>query len=294
MASSDALPIPRKNVAYRVIFPIFKNDGTLITGASGLDSEVSKDQGTFADCTNEATEIATSSGMYYLDLTATEMNADCVALIVKSSTTGALTQPIVLYPEEAGDIRVNITAVLGSAIASINEFKADVSALASQASVNLIKAVTDLFHFTGASGSEKVNSYDSDVLAALAGLSAGDVTVISPVDAADSTITIYRGDDYKAAESRRLSWTSSAWTAYNITGATILFSARYKRATGALFTKAGTVLDATTIAVELTNAETLALGLEGTTFAFDVQATLTNSDVVTLAWGDMFITPDVR
>lgn len=132
------------------------------------------------------------------------------------------------------------------------------------------------------------------ISAAIIGLSAGDVTVISPVDAADSTITIYRGDDYKAAESRRLSWTSSAWTAYNITGATILFSARYKRATGALFTKAGTVLDATTVAVELTNAETLALGLEGTTFAFDVQATLTNSDVVTLAWGDMFITPDVR
>ena len=83
MAASDATPIPIKNQAYRVTFPIFDNDGDLVTGAAGLDSEVSKDQGTFADCTNEATEIATSSGMYYLDLTATEMNADTVAIKVR-------------------------------------------------------------------------------------------------------------------------------------------------------------------------------------------------------------------
>lgn len=109
MASSDAKPIPQKNVAYRVTFPILDADGDLVTGAAALDSEVSKDGGTFADCTNEATEIATSSGMYYLDLTSAEMNADTVAVIVKTSTTGAKTTPIVMYPEEAGDIRVNAT-----------------------------------------------------------------------------------------------------------------------------------------------------------------------------------------
>jgi uncharacterized protein YjbJ (UPF0337 family) len=108
VASSDALPIPRKNVAYRVVFPILDADGDLVTGAAGLDSEVSKDQGTFADCTNEATEIATSSGMYYLDLTSTEMNADCVAVIVKTSTSGAKTTPMVFYPLEDGDWRVNV------------------------------------------------------------------------------------------------------------------------------------------------------------------------------------------
>lgn len=109
MASTDAKPIPQKNVAYRVTFPIFDADGDLVTGATGLDSEVSKDGGAFADCTNEATEIATASGMYYLDLTSTEMNADTVAVIVKTSSSGAKTTPIVMYPEEAGDIRVNVT-----------------------------------------------------------------------------------------------------------------------------------------------------------------------------------------
>ncbi len=115
MASTDAKPVPQKNVAYRVTFPILDADGDLVTGATGLDSEVSKDAGAFADCTNEATEISASSGVYYLDLTSTEMNADTVAVIIKTSSSGAKTTTIVMYPEEAGDIRVNVTAYGGTA-----------------------------------------------------------------------------------------------------------------------------------------------------------------------------------
>lgn len=109
MASSDARPVPRKNTAFRVTFPIFNEDGDLLTGATGLDSERSLDGGTFADCTNEATEIAASSGVYYLDLTASEMNADTVAIMIKSSSVGAKTTVLVLYPEEAGDTRLSST-----------------------------------------------------------------------------------------------------------------------------------------------------------------------------------------
>jgi len=116
MASSDSMPVPKKNTAYRVVFPLFDADGDLVTGATSLDSEVSKDQGTFTDCTNEATEIATSSGMYYLDLTSTEMNADCVTIIVKSAD--AKTTPIVLYPQEGGDIRCDVTTWLGVTVAT--------------------------------------------------------------------------------------------------------------------------------------------------------------------------------
>lgn len=115
MAATDARPIPIKNTAFRAVFPILDADGDLVTGATGLDSEVSKDQGTFADCTNEATEIATSSGMYYLDLTSTEMNADCVAIIVKTTSSGAKTTVLVMYPEETGDINVDVTAYGGTA-----------------------------------------------------------------------------------------------------------------------------------------------------------------------------------
>ena len=100
-------------MAYRITFPILDADGDLVSGATGLDSEVSKDGGTFADATNEATEIATSSGVYYLDLTSTEMNADTVAVIVKTTSSGAKTTTLVIYPLKDGDIIVNMTQVGG-------------------------------------------------------------------------------------------------------------------------------------------------------------------------------------
>lgn len=115
MAATDARPVPRKNVAFRATFPIYDADGDLVTGATGLDSEVSIDGGTFADATNEATEIATSSGIYYLDLTSGEMNGDTVAVIVKTSSSGAKTTVLVFYPEESGDYRADVTHFGGTA-----------------------------------------------------------------------------------------------------------------------------------------------------------------------------------
>ena len=121
MASGDAKPFPIKNTAYRVTFPILDADGDLVSGAADLDSQVSKDGGTFAACTSEATEIATASGMYYLDLTSTEINADTVAIIVKTSTAGAKTTPIVMYPVEDADIPVNVKVMAASVIDSIHD-----------------------------------------------------------------------------------------------------------------------------------------------------------------------------
>lgn len=120
MAASDARPIPKKNTAYRLYAPLWDADGDLVTGAAALDSEVSIDGGTFADCTNEATEIATASGVYFLDLTAAEMNGDAICVIIKTGTAGAKTTPIILYPEEAGDIRVDVTMISGDATAADN------------------------------------------------------------------------------------------------------------------------------------------------------------------------------
>lgn len=144
MAASDARPIPRKNVAYRVTFPILDADGDLVTGATGLDSEVSKDGGAFADCTNEATEIATSSGMYFLDLTATEMNADTVAIIVKTTSAGAKTTPIVMYPEEAGDVRADVVQWNGSTVAAL---ATDIRSAVGLAAANLDTQLTTIDDF---------------------------------------------------------------------------------------------------------------------------------------------------
>lgn len=118
MASTDARPVPIKNTAFRAYFDLRLNTGALNSGAAGLDSEVSKDGGTITDCTNEATEIATSSGHYFLDLTSTEMNADSVVVQIKSSTTNAVTRTLIIYPNEAGDIDVDVTSWNGTAVAS--------------------------------------------------------------------------------------------------------------------------------------------------------------------------------
>jgi hypothetical protein len=91
----------RKNDAsgFTMVFPLFDADGDLVTGGAGdtPDSEVSKDGGTFTDCTNEFTELATSSGMYQLVLTQAEINADRVAVISKTATATTKTAPNVIY-----------------------------------------------------------------------------------------------------------------------------------------------------------------------------------------------------
>jgi len=113
MAASDAIPVPRKNADYRFYFAIRKpSDSTLITTWAGMDSEVSKDGGAYADCTNEATEVGTS-GTGYIDLTASEMNADCVMLKVTVTNTGSVPLVFVLYPEEVGDYRANAAQIGG-------------------------------------------------------------------------------------------------------------------------------------------------------------------------------------
>lgn len=113
-SASDAHPFPIYNARYRVIFPLLDADGDLVTGASTPDSEISQDCGTFADATNEMTEIATSSGMYYLDLIATEMDTKSTAIIAKSATAGMKTTPLVLYPVRLPVIRTG-TAQAGGA-----------------------------------------------------------------------------------------------------------------------------------------------------------------------------------
>lgn len=146
MASGDATAFPVKNQAYRVTFPILDADGDLVTGATSPDSEVSKDGGTFADCTNEATEIATNSGVYYLDLTSTEMNADTVAIIVKSGT--GKTTTIVLYPGGANQVA---DALL----------KRDMSALTSEAARSPLNALRFLRNkWTISSGTLSVKKED--------------------------------------------------------------------------------------------------------------------------------------
>lgn len=77
----------------RVVVPIFDADGDLVAGAAGLSATLSKDQGTPAATTNTPVEIGSSFGFYYVDLTDSECQAKSVALLVKTTTTGAKSTP---------------------------------------------------------------------------------------------------------------------------------------------------------------------------------------------------------
>ncbi len=104
--------VRQKNIATRIVFPIVDADGDTVTGAAGLDSEIDEfadgsNPSGFADCTNEATEIGTT-GIYYLSLTSGELNQDYVAIQIKTTTSGAKTQHI-LIRTIAGDPKAAAT-----------------------------------------------------------------------------------------------------------------------------------------------------------------------------------------
>lgn len=86
----------KKNAATKIVFPIYDNDGDLVTAAAALDTEYSLDGGAFGDCASEATEIG-ATGIYYLNVAAGETNGDVACFQVKTSTANAKTSVLVFY-----------------------------------------------------------------------------------------------------------------------------------------------------------------------------------------------------
>lgn len=95
MSYAGGYPV-KKNTEFLLVFPIYDNDGDLISGALDLDSEISKNGEAFIDCTNEAVEIGTS-GVYKLTLTAAEMNCDVAVVITKTTSEDAKTTQTTIY-----------------------------------------------------------------------------------------------------------------------------------------------------------------------------------------------------
>jgi hypothetical protein len=110
--------VRQKNVSTYVVFPIMKNDGTLITSAAGLDAEIdtfsdSAAPDGFTNCSNATTEIG-STGQYYILLSASEMNADYIIIQIKSSTTGAVTQTLLIRTMLGDPLNMAITTSGGT------------------------------------------------------------------------------------------------------------------------------------------------------------------------------------
>lgn len=167
-----ALEIVRqKNVATYISFPIVNASGDSVTGATGLDSEKStwadgSAPGSFSDCTNEATEIGTN-GVYYLSLTQTEMNNDYIQIQVKTTSTGAKTQFILIRTMVGAPTAVATTTTAGNTIdvASTGEVGLDFSnvknATGSTTLSNItIPTVTDVTNAVGVKTGTGANQLD--------------------------------------------------------------------------------------------------------------------------------------
>lgn len=115
MTAAWGRPIPIKNTAYRLYFAAWLTDGTLNTGWTGAATQLNKDNAGFVDATNEATQTGTS-GTGYIDIESGEMNYDCVVVKTTFTDTDAMPVITVLYPEEVGDINVDVTAYNGGAV----------------------------------------------------------------------------------------------------------------------------------------------------------------------------------
>jgi hypothetical protein len=116
---NNALPYPIYGAPFTIIYPFRDADGDLVSAATTPDAEISKNGDTFADCTNESTEIATNSGVWYLSLTGTELTCDVAAIQAKSATAGMKTTVAVLYPRKLVTSRSGTSASGGVATSTI-------------------------------------------------------------------------------------------------------------------------------------------------------------------------------
>ena len=174
-----------KNVATRIVFPLLDANGDFKSGAGSLDSEMTyfadgSNPGSFADCTNEATEIC-STGVYYLNLTQAEMNHDYI--IVQIKATDVKTQAILITT------KLPATLAAGVSVASIGAGVITSSAIATDAITSTglaTSAVTEIVNAIKAIVVESQGSYTlqqvlSAIFAVACGVSAdGGLTFKSP------------------------------------------------------------------------------------------------------------------
>mgnify|MGYP002697730990 CR=1 FL=1 len=173
-----------------------------------------------------------------------------------------------------------------------------VSALATQSSVNTIdsnvdaiKVKTDQLTFTNPNSVDATATADVDEAAiadaVIAGIGGTDVTISSVIAEDGTTITIVRGDDYSASDSRAITWTGTTddqWP--SLSGATLKFTAKNNMDS---LTVTPTVTQPTgtqAFRMELTSTNTEIMSGR---YKYDVQATLSSGRVITLVVGEMIV-----
>lgn len=110
-------------------------------------------------------------------------------------------------------------------------------------------------------------------------IGSGTVTFSGPVIDDDDTFEVIQGDDYLIVDSRSLNWTFGA--SPNLTGATVVMRIQTPTVTELAGTKSGEGTSAQLVKFEMT--KTLTASFYVKSYAFDIQATLSDGSVITLA-----------
>lgn len=275
MATSDALPIPIKGVAFRLYFGLYTAAGARITSWTGMDSEISKDGGAFTDCTNEATENGTT-GRGYIDLTASEMDADHVFLSVYVTNSGfaLATGDFHIYPAVSTglEIPVDAQAISGGTTkpgyldAAITSRAAASTALSTSQWTNARAALLDYLDAA-------ISSRAAD---------GAEVTVSSPV-AQNGDVSVRQNRDYVSAIDTQITWTLT--NPPGTTPSVVTFTCRKLEFSKACSYAAGVVT------LQLTAAETGAMGVGE--YAFEVEATISGYAHPGLVEGRLTVERDV-
>jgi hypothetical protein len=224
---NNALPYPIYGVPFGVTFPMLDADGDLVTGATTPDAERSLNGDTFADCTNESTEIATNSGVYYLLLTGAETTADVVTVIAKSATAGMKTTVLTLYPRKLVSLRTGTsqtgaagTITLDAGAAAIDDYYNGCVCVA------VIDTLTEARVITDYVGSTKVASVTPN----------WNVTPDS-----DDTFTIYMPEGHQVIQSDGVGWRGIAVATPNNSGVPIVDTVYLGGSSSNVATMPGTV-----------------------------------------------------
>jgi len=178
-------------------------------------------------------------------------------------------------------------------------FKADVAALATQASVNTIdanvdavKVKTDQLTFTDPLSVDATATVSVDTAAiadaVIAGIGGTDVTISSVIAADGTTITIVRGDDYNNSDGRAITWTgttSDQWP--SLSGATLKFTALNRMDSITVVPVVTQPTGTQAFRMELSSTESNEL-MSGR-YPYDVQATLSSGRIITLVIGELIV-----
>jgi hypothetical protein len=131
-------------------------------------------------------------------------------------------------------------------------------------------------------------------------ITAGQVTIESPLSGDGLHLTLVRGDTYSATIGRAIEFTDESLAWPDLTGATITFTVRRKRTPEDVqITATGTAsraseADPWVVSLDLTAAATAAMAVGSKSHVFDLRATLDDDDasVITLCRGECTVIED--